>query len=64
MNTVPRKSLGDLIKQKHVIVDVFGKKSEPICKYYRCHHKFSEHGSNICHCKHPRNRVIGVEEDV
>ena len=62
MNTVPRNSLRDLTKQKQGIIDVFGKKSEPTCNYYRCHHKFSEHGSNICRCKHPQNRVIGVEE--
>ncbi|MGC2427269.1 MAG: hypothetical protein WA421_09550 [Nitrososphaeraceae archaeon] len=62
MNTVPSKPLRDLTKQKQAIVDVFGKKSEPTCKYYRCHHKFSEHGSTICRCKHPQNRVTGVEK--
>ena len=63
MNTVRRKSVRDLTKRKQVIVDVFGKDSEPICNYYRCHHKFSQHGSNICRCKHAQNRVIGVKND-
>jgi hypothetical protein len=62
MNTVNSKSPRDLTAQRQVIVDVFGKKSEPTCNYYRCRHKFSEHGSNICRCKHPQNRVIGVED--
>src|SRR5215469_5016789 len=26
------------------VIDVFGKETEPICDYLRCHHKFSEHG--------------------
>ena len=40
------------------VIDVFGQESEPICNYYRCHHKFSFHSlnSHICHCKHPKNR--------
>jgi endonuclease III len=62
MNTVDSKSQRDLTKQRQVIVDVFGVMSEPMCNYYRCHHKFSEHGSNICRCKHPRNRIIAVEK--
>jgi hypothetical protein len=39
------------------VIDVFGKETEPICDYLRCHHKFSEHGLRIpkCQCKHPRN---------
>ena len=24
------------------VIDVFGKETEPICDYLRCHHKFSE----------------------
>jgi hypothetical protein len=26
------------------IIDVFGHKTEPICNYHTCHHKFSLHG--------------------
>jgi hypothetical protein len=38
------------------VIDVFGKETEPICDYLRCHHKFSEHGLiRKCQCKHPRN---------
>ena len=46
------------------VVDVFGKVSEPICNYLRCHHKFSIHGeeSHICKCNHPQNRVVGVSQ--
>jgi|SRR5918999_1655261 hypothetical protein len=46
-----------------MIVNVFGQKSEPICTYYRCHHKFSLHGigrSYRCKCKHPMNKTLGV----
>jgi hypothetical protein len=49
------------------VIDVFGQKSEPICNYYRCHHKFSLHGLNShnnCHCKHPENSIIGVSKSV
>ena len=44
------------------IIDVLGQKLEPICNYYRCHHKFSLHGldSHSCRCKHPMNRTLGV----
>ena len=43
-------------------VDVFGKESEPICDYLRCHHEFSVHGvrTSKCKCKHPQNPVIGA----
>jgi hypothetical protein len=43
-------------------VDVFGKEVEPICDYFRCHHKLSLHGlsSGKCRCKHPRNATIGA----
>ncbi|HEY9387656.1 MAG TPA: hypothetical protein VIP70_11500 [Nitrososphaeraceae archaeon] len=48
-----------------MIVNVFGQKSEPICTYYRCHHKFSLHGLSRssrhgCKCKHPMNKTLGV----
>ena len=44
------------------VIDVFGKETEPICDYLRCHHKFSEHGLRIskCQCKHPRNSAAGA----
>ena len=34
------------------LVDVLGQPAEPICTYYRCHHKFSLHGTRSCRCKH------------
>jgi hypothetical protein len=48
------------------VIDVFGQKSEPICNYYRCHHKFSFHSlnSHTCHCKHPQNSTIGVSKSI
>jgi hypothetical protein len=42
-------------------LDVLGQPAEPICAYYRCHHKFSLHGSRRCRCKHPTNRTLGIE---
>jgi hypothetical protein len=43
------------------VIDVFGKETEPICDYLRCHHKFSVHGlGKLCECKHPRNTTIGA----
>ena len=44
------------------VIDVFGKETEPICDYLRCHHKFSEHRLKICkcQCKHPRNSAAGA----
>jgi hypothetical protein len=41
-------------------LDVLGRQSEPICTYYRCHHRFSLHGSSRCRCKHPNNKALGV----
>ena len=48
--------------QRTNIIDVFGKETEPICDYLRCHHKFSEHRLKICkcQCKHPRNSAAGA----
>jgi hypothetical protein len=45
-----------------LLVDVFGQKTEPICSYYRCRHKFSVHGlsKHGCRCKHPMNKTLGV----
>jgi hypothetical protein len=42
-------------------LDVLGNPAEPICTYYRCHHKFSLHGSRCCRCKHPTNKTLGIE---
>ena len=44
------------------VIDVFGKETEPICDYLRCHHKFSEHRLKICkcQCKHPRDSAAGA----
>jgi hypothetical protein len=44
------------------VIDVFGKQTEPICDYLRCHHKFSEHGLRVskCQCRHPRNSAAGA----
>jgi hypothetical protein len=50
-------------QSQEMIVNVFGQKSEPICTYYRCHHKFSLHGlgrSCKCKCKQPMNKTLGV----
>lgn len=46
------------------MINVFGEQIEPVCNYYRCHHKFSEHGyknhSSSCKCKHPQNSIVGI----
>ena len=43
------------------IIDVFGQKTEPICKYHMCH-KFSSHGNTnrVCKCNHPQNHTTGI----
>ena len=48
------------------VIDVFGQESEPICNYYRCHHKFSFHrlSNHTCHCKHPTNSTTGVSKNI
>jgi hypothetical protein len=40
--------------------NVLGQPAEPICTYYRCHHKFSLHGTRSCRCKHPMNKTLGI----
>ena len=40
--------------------NVLGKPAEPICTYYRCHHRFSLHGTRSCRCKHPMNKTLGI----
>ena len=44
------------------IIDVFGQKTEPICNYHRCHHKFSSHGHScrVCKCNHPQNHATRI----
>jgi hypothetical protein len=42
-------------------LNVLGQLAEPICTYYRCHHKFSLHGSRRCRCKHPINKTLGIQ---
>jgi hypothetical protein len=45
------------------MINVFGEQIEPFCNYYRCHHKFSEHGyksHSSCKCKHPQNTIVGI----
>jgi hypothetical protein len=42
-------------------LNVLGQPAEPICTYYRCHHKFSLHGSRRCRCKHPMNKPLGIQ---
>jgi len=43
------------------VIDVFGKKTESICDYLRCRHKFSEHGFiSKCQCKHPSKSAAGA----
>jgi hypothetical protein len=62
-----REEISERSDQTNMIIDVFGQKIEPICNYYRCHHKFSLHGCRShtsCHCKHPVNSIIGVSKNV
>ena len=47
--------------EKWGTLNVLGQPAEPICTYYRCHHKFSLHGSRRCRCKHPTNRALGIQ---
>ncbi|MFZ0555319.1 MAG: hypothetical protein WBL68_07065 [Nitrososphaeraceae archaeon] len=45
------------------MINVFGEQIEPVCNYYRCHHKFSDHGyksHSSCKCKHPQNSIVGI----
>jgi hypothetical protein len=46
--------------EKWGTLDVLGQPAEPICTYYRCHHKFSLHGTRGCRCKHPMNKTLGI----
>lgn len=40
-----------------LVVDVFGRTSEPICRYHGCEHQTSLHGLGSCKCKHPSNKT-------
>jgi hypothetical protein len=51
----------DKEQEKWGTLDVLGQPAEPICTYYRCHHKFSLHGSRKCRCKHPTNKTLGIQ---
>ena len=42
------------------VLNVLGQQDEPICTYYRCHHKLSVHGTRSCRCKHPMNKILGI----
>ena len=46
--------------EKWGALDVLGQPAEPICTYFRCHHKFSLHGTRNCRCKHPMNKTLGI----
>jgi hypothetical protein len=46
--------------KKWETLDALGQPAEPICTYYRCHHKFSLHDSRRCRCKHPTNKTLGI----
>jgi hypothetical protein len=47
-------------RQQRLIIDVYGRTSEPICSYHGCDHKFSVHGVGGCKCKHPSNKALGA----
>jgi len=47
-------------QQQQLIVDVYDRTAAPVCTYYRCHHKFSLHGSRRCRCKYPTNKTLGI----
>ena len=51
----------DQTTEKWGTLNVLGQPAEPICTYYRCHHKFSLHGSRKCRCKHPENKTLGIQ---
>src|SRR5919197_1537352 len=46
--------------EKWGTLNVLGQPAEPICTYYRCHHKFSLHDTRSCRCKHPMNKKLGI----
>jgi hypothetical protein len=56
-----QEKVTDHESEKWRTLDVLGQPAEPICTYYRCHHKFSLHGSRRCRCKHPTNKTLGIQ---
>jgi hypothetical protein len=56
-----QEKVTDHESEKWRTLDVLGQPAEPICTYYRCHHKFSLHGSRRCRCKHPTNKALGIQ---
>ena len=64
-NDQKSQQTGKKIEQGHRkwgTINVFGQQAEPVCTYYRCHHKFSVHGLSKygCRCKHPTNKALGI----
>jgi len=43
-------------------VIVYGRETEPICSYRKCHHKSSVHGhdNHNCKCRHAMNYATGI----
>ena len=46
--------------EKWGTLNVLGQPAEPICTYYRCHHKFSLHGSSRCRFRHTTNKSLEI----
>ena len=61
VQTKEEDGVNNQVPEKWKSLDVLGQPSEPICAYYRCHHKFSLHGSKSCRCKHPTNKTLGLQ---
>ena len=61
LNVKMSRAAQDQGLEKWRSLNVLGQPAEPICAYYRCHHKFSLHGSRSCRCKHPTNKTLGIE---
>jgi hypothetical protein len=50
-------------RQQTKVIDVYGRETEPICSYRKCHHKFSVHGhdnNHNCKCRHAVNYATGI----
>jgi hypothetical protein len=49
-------------QQQTKVIDVYGRETEPICSYRKCHHKFSVHGhdNHNCKCRHAMNYATGI----
>jgi hypothetical protein len=46
--------------QQRKVLEVYGKKIEPICSYRTCRHKFSLHNTHRCKFRHALNYATGV----